>query len=64
MIWTGFNELDNERRSVLHLMMRTHGRRGEIIKEEEILKEFLSDFSRTLDKIFRPNLKTTISKLS
>lgn len=40
----GFNELDNERRSVLQQMMRTPGRRGEIIKEEEIYKEFSRRF--------------------
>ena len=36
----GFVELDDERRSVRQQMMRTPGRRGEIIKEEEISKEF------------------------
>ncbi|MDQ3084892.1 MAG: hypothetical protein M3Q77_08785 [Thermoproteota archaeon] len=36
----GFAELDDERRSVRQQMMRTPGRRGEIIKEEEISKEF------------------------
>ena len=36
----GFVELDDERRSVKQQMMRTPGRRGEIIKEEEISKEF------------------------
>lgn len=36
----GFKELDDEKRSVLQQMMRTPGRRGDIIKEEEISKEF------------------------
>ena len=36
----GFNELDDERRSVQQQMMRTPGRRGEIIKEEKISIEF------------------------
>ena len=36
----GFVELDDERRRVRQQMMRTPGRRGEIIKEEEISKEF------------------------
>ena len=41
----GFNELDDERRTVHQQMMRTPGRRGEIIKEEEISKEFSRRFS-------------------
>lgn len=40
----GFKELDDERRSVQQQMMRTPGRRGEIIKEEEISKEFARRF--------------------
>jgi hypothetical protein len=40
----GFNELDDEKRSVLQQMRRTPGRRGEIIKEEEIAKEFARRF--------------------
>jgi len=43
----GFNELDDERRSVRQQMMRTPGRRGEIIKEEEISKEFGRRFYET-----------------
>ena len=43
----GFNELDDERRSVRQQMMRTPGRRGEIIKEEEISKEFSRRFYET-----------------
>jgi hypothetical protein len=35
----GYNELEDERRKVRQQMMRTPGRRGEIIKEEEINKE-------------------------
>lgn len=36
----GYNELEDERKRVRQQMMRTPGRRGEIIKEEEIYKEF------------------------
>ena len=36
----GFHELDDEMRGVRQQMMRTPGRKGEIIKEEEISKEF------------------------
>lgn len=43
----GFNELDDERRNVRQQMMRTPGRRGEIIKEEEISKEFGRRFYET-----------------
>ena len=43
----GFIELDDERRSVRQQMMRTPGRRGEIIKEEEISKEFSRRFYET-----------------
>ncbi len=43
----GFKELDDEKRSVLQQMMRTPGRRGEIIKEEEISKEFARRFFET-----------------
>jgi hypothetical protein len=35
----GYNELEDERKRVRQQMMRTPGRRGEIIKEEEINKE-------------------------
>lgn len=41
----GYNELDDERRRVRQQMMRTPGRRGEIIKDEEINKEFARRFS-------------------
>ena len=37
--YRGFNELEDERQKVRHQMMRTPGRRGEIIKDEEINKE-------------------------
>ena len=43
----GFVELDDERRNVRQQMMRTPGRRGEIIKEEEISKEFSRRFYET-----------------
>ena len=36
----GFNELEDERKMVNQQVMRTPGRRGEIIKNEEIDKEF------------------------
>ncbi|MDQ4073689.1 MAG: hypothetical protein M3162_05215 [Thermoproteota archaeon] len=36
----GYNELEEERRSVRQQMMRTPGRRGEVIKDEELSKEF------------------------
>ena len=37
--YRGFNELEEERKKVRNQMMRTPGRRGEIIKDEEINKE-------------------------
>ncbi len=36
----GFNELDDERRQIFHQATMTPGRRGEIIKKDEIEKEF------------------------
>jgi len=36
----GFNELEEERRQVNQKEIRTPGRRGEVIKKEEIEKEF------------------------
>jgi len=42
----GYNELDDERRRVRQQMMRTPGRRGEVIKDEEINKEFARRFSK------------------
>jgi hypothetical protein len=35
----GFEELDNERRQIFQQAIRTPGRRGEIIKKDEIEKE-------------------------
>ncbi len=35
----GFYELDNERRQIFQQAIRTPGRRGEIIKKDEIEKE-------------------------
>ena len=42
----GYNELDDERRKVRQQMMRTPGRRGEMIKEEEINKEIGRRYSK------------------
>jgi hypothetical protein len=36
----GFRELDDERRQIFQQAIRTPGRRGEIIKKDEIEKEF------------------------
>jgi hypothetical protein len=36
----GFNQLEEERRQVNQQAIRTPGRRGEVIKKEEIEKEF------------------------
>lgn len=36
----GYNELEEERRQVNQQSVRTPGRRGEMIKKEEIEKEF------------------------
>lgn len=46
----GYNELEDERRSVRQQMMRTPGRRGEIIKEEEISKEYSRRYSEHQEK--------------
>ena len=43
----GYNELEDERRKVRQQMMRTPGRRGEIIKEEEINKEIVERYSNS-----------------
>ena len=40
----GFNEFEDERRQVFQQAVRTPGRRGEIIKKEEIEKEFTRRF--------------------
>jgi polyribonucleotide nucleotidyltransferase len=37
----GFNELDDERRQIFQQAIRTPGRRGEIIKKDELEKEFV-----------------------
>ena len=37
--YQGYNELDDESKKVRQQMMRTPGRRGEVIKQEEIDKE-------------------------
>jgi len=43
--YIGFNELEDERKIVNQQIMRTPGRRGEIIKNEEIDKEFSRRYS-------------------
>lgn len=43
----GYNELDDESKKVRQQMMRTPGRRGEIIKEEEINKEIGRRYSNS-----------------
>ena len=43
----GYNELEDERRKVRQQMMRTPGRRGEMIKEEEINKEVGRRYSKS-----------------
>jgi hypothetical protein len=45
--YRGFNELEDERKKVRHQMMRTPGRRGEIIKDEEINKEISRRYNET-----------------
>jgi len=43
--YLGYNELEDERKMVNQQAMRTPGRRGEIIKSEEIDKEFSRRYS-------------------
>jgi hypothetical protein len=43
----GYNELEDERRKVRQQMMRTPGRRGEIIKEEELNREIGRRYSKS-----------------
>ena len=43
--YIGFNELEDERKIVNQQVMRTPGRRGEIIKNEEIDREFSRRYS-------------------
>lgn len=40
----GFNELEDERKLINHQVIRTPGRRGDAIKNEEIDKEFSRRF--------------------
>jgi hypothetical protein len=52
--YIGFNELEDERKIVNQQVMRTPGRRGEIIKNEEMDKEFsrrYSDYIRSNKRI-------------
>ncbi|VFJ13124.1 hypothetical protein [Candidatus Nitrosocosmicus franklandus] len=46
----GFNELEEERRQVNQQAIRTPGRRGEIIKKEEIEKEFARRYKENYNK--------------
>lgn len=41
----GYNELEDERKIVNQQAMKTPGRRGEVIKNEEIEKEFSRRYS-------------------
>ncbi|HYY86682.1 MAG TPA: hypothetical protein VE594_06215 [Nitrososphaeraceae archaeon] len=43
--YIGFNELEDERRFVNQQVIKTPGRRGEIIKNEELDKEFSRRFN-------------------
>jgi hypothetical protein len=43
--YLGYNELEDERKLVYQQAMKTPGRRGEIIKKEEIEKEFSRRYS-------------------
>lgn len=43
--YLGFNELEDERKMVNQQVIRTPGRRGEMIKNEEIDKEFSRRYS-------------------
>lgn len=44
----GFNELEEERKQINQQAMKTPGRRGEIIKNEEIDKEFSRRYKLSL----------------
>lgn len=46
----GFNELEEERRQVNQQAIRTPGRRGEIIKKEEIEKEFTRRYKENYNR--------------
>jgi len=43
--YIGFNELEDERKFVNQQVIKTPGRRGEIIKNEELDKEFSRRYS-------------------
>ena len=43
--YLGFNELEDERKMVNQQVIRTPGRRGEMIKNEELDKEFSRRYS-------------------
>jgi len=43
--YIGFNELEDERKYVNQQVIKTPGRRGEIIKNEELDKEFSRRYS-------------------
>ncbi|HEY9399383.1 MAG TPA: hypothetical protein VIP29_05765 [Nitrososphaeraceae archaeon] len=45
-IHMGYNELEDERKMVNQQAMKTPGRRGEVIKNEEIEKEFSRRYSQ------------------
>lgn len=50
--YIGFNELEDERRFVNQQVIKTPGRKGEIIKNEEIDKEFsrrYAEYKRIMD---------------
>ena len=49
--YIGFNELEDERKIVNQQVFRTPGRRGEIIKNEEIDKEFSRRYSDYIKKV-------------
>jgi hypothetical protein len=51
--YLGYNELEDERKFVNQQAMKTPGRRGEIIKSEEIDKEFSRRYSESEESITR-----------
>jgi len=50
--YLGYNELEDERKFVNQQAMKTPGRRGEIIKSEEIDKEFSRRYSEHKKAMF------------
>ena len=48
--YQGDNELEEERKKVNQQIMRTPGRRGEIIKDEEINKEIIRRYRESQEK--------------